>query len=68
MGDFFSDHPRSSQGGADKGPMLAPHIAGPLLSEAMGESRHQTDAVNQLWDSTVLVTTGVTRGSSKLAK
>jgi hypothetical protein len=47
---------------SEKGSMLQPHLQMPLESEAMGDSRHQTDNVNQLWDSTVIVNTPMTGG------
>ena len=51
-----------------KGRMLAPHEAAPLTSTASGDSRHQTDAMAGKWDSSVIVTTGMTRGGGTMAK
>lgn len=69
MGEFFAgNHGPEGVWKSEKGRMLAPHLQMPMESEAMGESRHQTDNVNQLWNTTVVVSTGMTRGGGAMAK
>lgn len=69
MGEFFAgNHGPEGVWKSEKGRMLAPHLQMPMESEAMGESRHQTDNVNQLWNTTVVVSTGMTRGGGTMAK
>lgn len=53
---------------ATEGATLAPHLQTPMESTSKGDSRHQTDNVNQLWNSTVIVNTGMTRGGGAMAK
>lgn len=65
---MFPQHPKTGDWETLKGRTLAPHIQAVLTSEAEGESRHQTDAVAQKWDSTVVVNTGLTRGGGTMAK
>lgn len=65
---MFPQHPRSGPWETLKGSMLAPHMQAPLTSTATGDTRHQTDAMAQKWDSTVIVTTGMTRGGGTMAK
>lgn len=47
---------------ATEGATLSPMLQMPLMSEAKGDSRHQTDNVNQLWNTTVIVNTPLTGG------
>lgn len=63
--EFLPDHPKSGFYFSDKGPMLAPHEEPPILSDAMGDSRHQTNAIRGHWDATTIVNTGLTRGRDK---
>ncbi|HEY6019694.1 MAG TPA: hypothetical protein VIY48_07280 [Candidatus Paceibacterota bacterium] len=65
---LFPQHPRSGDWETLKGRMLSPHTAAPLTSTASGDSRHQTDAMAGHWDSTVIVSTGMTRGGGTMAK
>lgn len=65
---MFPQHPRSGPWETLKGSMLAPHEAAPMTSTASGDSRHQTDAMTGHWDSTVIVSTGMTRGGGTMAK
>lgn len=65
---FAGDHPRSGDWETLKGRMLSPWLQAPLYSSAMGDTRHQTDAMAQKWDSTVVVNTGLTRGGGTMAK
>lgn len=65
---FFPQHPRSGPWETLEGSALAPHIQQPLMSTAQGDSRHQTDPMTGHWDSTVVVTTGMTRGGGTMAK
>jgi hypothetical protein len=67
-GGLFPQHPRVGEWESLEGRMLAPHIAAPMESSAKGTERHQTDNVNQLWNSTVIVNTGMTRGGGTMAK
>lgn len=64
---FNGDHPRSGPWESLEGDMLQPHIAAPMESSPKGDSRHQTDNINQKWDSTVIVNTGMTRGGGTMA-
>lgn len=69
MSDWFAgNHGPQGVWQSEKGSMLSPHVQMPMTSEAKGDSRHQTDNVNQLWNSTVIVTTGMTRGGGTMAK
>jgi hypothetical protein len=61
-GLFAGDHGPDNAWRSEKGTTLSPHLMLPLESEAMGDSRHQTDDINQLWDSTVIVQTPMTGG------
>lgn len=47
---------------ATEGQTLSPMLQMPLMSTAMGDSRHQTDDINQLWNTTVIVNTPMTGG------
>jgi len=66
---LFPQHPRSGDWETLKGQALAPHLQMPLESSAMGDSRHQTNAMpSQMWDSNVVVMTGQTGGGGAMAK
>lgn len=65
---LFPQHPKVGPWETLKGGTLAPHMAAPLESNAMGDSRHQTDAMAQKWDSEVIVNTPLTRGGGTMAK
>jgi hypothetical protein len=65
---LFPQHPKVGDWNSLKGSMLAPHEEPPIYSTAMGDTRHQTDAMAQSWDSTVVVTTGLTGGGGTMAK
>jgi hypothetical protein len=46
--------------------MLAPHLMLPLESEAMGDSRHQTNNMpSELWNACVIVDTPMTGGGGE---
>jgi len=60
-GLFNGDHQAVNEW-ATEGQTLAPHLMAPMTSEAKGDSRHQTDNVNQLWNTTVIVNTPLTGG------
>lgn len=60
-GLFAGDH-QAVNAWAIEGITLPPHLRVPMESMAKGDSRHQTDNVNQLWNSTVVVNTPVTSG------
>ncbi|UVD39690.1 hypothetical protein SEA_ROSEPHARIE_5 [Streptomyces phage RosePharie] len=65
---MFPQHPRSGDWETLKGGTLSPHLQMPLTSSAQGDSRHQAPAGGGHWDSTVIVTTGMTRGGGTMAK
>ena len=65
---FAGNHGPINAWASEKGSMLQPHLQMPMESTSKGDSRHQTDNVNQLWNSTVVVTTGMTRGGGAMAK
>jgi|UniRef100_A0AAU7GYC8 hypothetical protein len=65
---LFPQHPRSGDWETLKGGTLSPHLQMPLTSSAQGDSRHQAPAGGGRWDSTVIVTTGMTRGGGTMAK
>lgn len=60
-GLFNGDH-QAANAWAQEGQTLTPPLAMPLMSDAMGDSRHQTDNVNQLWNTTVIVNTPIIGG------
>lgn len=47
---------------ANEGQTLTPPLMVPMESSAKGDSRHQTDNVNQLWNTTVIVNTPIVGG------
>lgn len=47
---------------ANEGQTLQPMLQVPMESSAKGDSRHQTDNVNQLWNTTVIVNTPIIDG------
>jgi len=59
----FSDHPRSGEW-ATEGQTLAAWEATVMESHAMGDTRHQAVTTSPSWDSTTLVTTGMTKGGN----
>ena len=65
---MFPQHPRSGDWETLNGGTLSPHLQMPLTSSAQGDSRHQAPAGGGHWDSTVIVTTGMTRGGGTMAK
>lgn len=64
MGEFFAgDHGPEGVWASEKGRMLAPHLQMPMESEAMGDSRHQTNNMpGELWNACVTVDTPLTGG------
>lgn len=65
---WFPQHPKVGPWETLKGGTLAPHIQQPLESSAEGDSRHQTNPMTGHWNSTVIVSTGMTRGGGTMAK
>lgn len=65
--EMFPQHPKSGFYFGDKGQMLAPHIEAPLMSNAEGETRHQTSPMSPAWDSTTIVNTGLTPAETSYA-
>ena len=61
-GMFAGDHGPIGVWSSEKGSTLAPHLQMPMESTASGDSRHQTDDINQLWNTTVIVNTPMTGG------
>ena len=53
---------------ANEGQTLTPMLQMPLMSDSTGDSRHQTDDINQLWNTTVIVNTPLTGGGGAMAK
>ena len=60
---FAGDHGPDGVFGSLKGSALAPHVQQPMTSNAMGDSRHIDSAGGTDWTGSILVTTGMTRGS-----
>ena len=68
-GMFAGDHNTSSEWQTLKGKMLAPHELPVLQSTAMGDTRHQTNAMpTTKWDASTIVNTGITGGGGTMAK
>lgn len=62
-GLFAGDHGPEGVWSSLKGSTLAPHLMMPLESEAMGDSRHQTnDMPSERWNECVVVQTPLTGG------
>lgn len=61
---LFPNHPRSGFYFSEKGAMLQPHLAMPMESTSEGDSRHQAPTTSPSWDSTTIVTTGMTKGGN----
>lgn len=64
MSDWFAgNHGPEGVWRSEKGSMLAPHIQAPMESEAMGDSRHQTNNMpSETWNECVVVQTPLTGG------
>lgn len=62
-GDWFPQHPKAGDWETLKGGTLAPHIQQPMQSSAGGDSRHIDSAGGTNWAGSILVNTGMTRGS-----
>jgi len=60
-GLFAGDH-QAVNAWATEGQTLPAMLQMPMESMAKGDSRHQTDNVNQLWNTTVIVNTPITGG------
>lgn len=63
MPDFFSDHPMEGAWKSLKGGMFPPPELPTLESTSQGDSRHQADAVRNLWEQDVIVQTPTTTGT-----
>lgn len=62
-GKFAGNHGPINAWKSEMGSNLSPHLMLPLESEAMGDSRHQTnDMPSQRWDAHVVVQTPLTGG------
>lgn len=62
-GLFAGNHGPEGVWRSEKGGTMSPHLQMPLESDAMGDSRHQTDDMpDRMWDAHVVVQTPLTGG------
>ena len=67
-GSCFPQHPKTGPWESLKGGTLAPHMAAPMMSNAMGDSRHIDESPVIDWASTIIVSTGQTGPGGTMAK
>lgn len=64
LNDVFPNHPKTGPWYSLAGKAMAPWELEVMNSTAEGDTRHQAATMSPSWDSTTVVSTGMTKGGS----